>query len=501
MKPNILDRAIGWVAPAAGAKRLRDRAAMEISARSYDAATKSRHRDPFYSRGSSADAEISKAGGNLRDNMRDLVRNNPYAANAIHNIVTHAVGAGIVPRSKSKRVNKLFADWAKQCDADGHLDFYGIQALAVRGMLEAGDGLIRRRRRLDTDGLEVPLQLQVVESDHIDTSKNGQFGGTEVFDGIGVDALGMPTEYWLFRQHPGSPRGFLQSSIAVPVADLAHGFEKQRTQSRGAPWGTPAITHIRDLAEYEAAEGLRKKLESCLVGVVVGEGDDPAGVSGMPLDEDASPGVYNADGAIVERFEPGAFYHARGGKDIKFTQPAANGSYDSYKVAKLHDIAAGFRVPYSLLSGNLSKVNYSSGKIGLETYKKTIDELQWKIIIPMLLQPIWDWFCEAAYFAGKISQRRVPVEWSPPRFPSADEAKDINARVAAMRSGLLNPLHAIAETGYTPDEVIAGYVEWNALLDKHGLIFDSDPRKMSQAGQTQQRAGNDPPDKETDDDD
>jgi len=55
-----------------------------------------------------------------------------------------------------------------------------------------------------------------------------------------------------------------------------------------------------------------------------------------------------------------------------------------------------------------------------------------------------------------------------------------------MRSGLLNPLTAIAETGYTPDEVLAGYVEWNALLDKHGLIFDSDPRRMSQAGQTQQ---------------
>ena len=54
-----------------------------------------------------------------------------------------------------------------------------------------------------------------------------------------------------------------------------------------------------------------------------------------------------------------------------------------------------------------------------------------------------------------------------------------------MRAGLLNPMTAIAETGYTPDEVVAGYVEWNALLDKHGLIFDSDPRHMSQAGQTQ----------------
>ena len=87
--------------------------------------------------------------------------------------------------------------------------------------------------------------------------------------------------------------------------------------------------------------------------------------------------------------------------------------------------------------------------------------------------------------AGKIRSKTVAVEWSPPRFPSADEAKDIAARVAAMRAGLLNPLTAIGETGYTPDEVLAGYVEWNARLDKHGLIFDSDPRHMSQAGQTQ----------------
>jgi lambda family phage portal protein len=487
---NLLDKAIGWVNPAAGLRR----AALRKALRGYDAARPSRHRDSWYSaRGTSADAEISAAGPRLRDNMRDLVRNSPYAAQAIHNIVTHAVGSGIVPRTKDKRVNRLFDEWAKVCDADGHLDFHGIVALAVRGMLESGDGLVRRRRRLDKDGLPVPLQLQVIEADHIDTSKNGFFNGLNVVEGIGVNSIGKPVEYWLYPQHPGSSRGYLQESVAVPVTDIAHCFEKQRTQSRGTPWGTPAINDLRDLAEYETAEVVRKKLEACVVGVVTG-GDNEDGVSGVPLSDGEVPGVYNADGALVERFEPGAFYHARGGRDIRFTQPAANGSYDSWKIAKLHDIAAGFRVPYALLSGNLSKVNYSSGKIGLETYKRTIDELQWKIIIKMLLEPIWDWFCEAAYLSGKIKQRYVPVEWSPPRFPSADEAKDITARIAAIRAGLMNPMTAIAETGFTPDEVIAGYVEWNELLDKHGLVFDTDPRRMSQAGQTQQKPADDPPD-------
>lgn len=35
---------------------------------------------------------------------------------------------------------------------------------------------------------------------------------------------------------------------------------------RGVPWGTPAMTSLRDLSEYEGAEILRKKLEACLVG-------------------------------------------------------------------------------------------------------------------------------------------------------------------------------------------------------------------------------------------
>lgn len=71
---NVLDKAIGWVNPAAGLRRAAQRKAL----RGYDAAKPSRYRDSWYSHGGSADAEISKAGGRLRDNMRDLVRNSPY---------------------------------------------------------------------------------------------------------------------------------------------------------------------------------------------------------------------------------------------------------------------------------------------------------------------------------------------------------------------------------------------------------------------------------------
>lgn len=497
MQLNILDRAIGWIAPAAGARRAQNRAVIQKATRGYDAATKNRYRDPWYSRGSSADTEISRAGGTLRDQMRDLVRNNPHAANAIHGLVTHAVGAGIVPRTKDKRVNALFAEWAKKCDAAGHLDFYGLQALAVREMLETGDGLVRRRARRAGDGLPVPLQIQVLEIDHLDTSRNWVPGAGKIIQGIELSPIDKPVAYWLYPEHPGAMHpGTAQVSLEsrpVPVSELAHCFEKQRTQSRGVPWGAPAMATLRDLAEYETAEIVRKKMEACLVGVVTGGEDETPGLSGIP--EDDARGVYNSDGEIVEKMSPGGFFHARGGKDIKFTAPAATGSYDAYKTSMLHTIAAGFRVPYSLLSGNLSRVNYSSGKMGLETYKRTIDAMQWDIIIPMLLEPIWRWFCEAAYAAGQIDQRYIPVEWSPPKFPSADEARDVAATVNAVRAGIKSPLHAIAETGWTPDEIIGDFAAWHEMIDAGGMIFDSDPRRMSQAGQAQQHA-DEPPDKD-----
>lgn len=492
-RANILDRAIGVVAPGIAARRVRQREVFDILTRGYDGAKIGRKNAGWRTAGTSADTEIAAAGPLLRDRMRDLVRNNPHAANAVAQLVASICGDGIVPRAKTgnarrnKKVNALFAEFVKQCDVDGRLDFYGLQSLAVREMIESGDGLVRRRRVKADAGLAVPLQLQVVETDLIDSHRVWGMGANGyAVQGIQFNSDGKRTHYWMFPTHPGNawiePKSSLSSS-AIPASDIAHVYELQRTQVRGIPWGSPVVTSLRDLGTYEEAEIVRKKIESCTVGVLVG-GDENDGV-GIPLDGDQKPGVYDADGFMIEKFEPGMFAVARGGRDIKFNAPAATGSYDAYKRASLHTIAAGFRMPYALLSGDLSKVNYTSSKVGFETFRRLISSVQWHIVIPLLCQPIWDWFCEAAYLAGKIDTPKVDVEWTPPRFFSADPKKDTQAIVAEVRAGLKSPQRAIAETGYDPDEVLDEFAEWNAKLDKAGIVFDTDPRHVTQAGQAQ----------------
>ncbi|BCP53790.1 hypothetical protein K32_24070 [Kaistia sp. 32K] len=49
--------------------------------------------------------------------------------------------------------------------------------------------------------------------------------------------------------------------------------------------------------------------------------------------------------------------------------------------------------------------------------------------ISKFLQPIWDSFCEAAWLAGKIPDRTVPVEWHLRKFERVDPLKDAAAVV------------------------------------------------------------------------
>lgn len=487
-KVTLIDRAIGVVSPRAALRRVQARAAFEV-VRDYAGADRGRLHASWRTRSSSANSEIARSGPLLRDRMRDLVRNNPLAANAVDIMVTHAVGDGIVPKFKDAKVRAAFKRWAKSCDAAGELDFYGIQALAVREMIEGGESLVRRVWRPYRPGAGVPLKLQVMEADQIDSTKDGSLSGkSNLVQGIELDEFGGKAAFWLFEQHPDNriTGAGLNRSVRVERADVAHLLEKQRTQIRGVPWGSPVITDLRELDGYKEAERVRKRLESCMVGIMTGgEDDDSIGLA--PSAAEPERGFFDAHGQRVEKFSPGMFYNAVGGRDVKFTQPAVTGDYAEYIETEEHWIAAGFRMPHFVLTGRLDKVNYSSSKVGLEVYKRTISRLQWQTIVPMLIEPIIGWWLQAAFLAGEIDDPLADYEIVPPRFYSADPIKDLNALKAEIRSGLKSWQQALAERGEDADDMAGQLAEDAKRFDSHGLVLDVDPRQMSLAGQTQQR--------------
>ena len=125
-------------------------------------------------------------------------------------MVSNAVGTGIKPQSKaknaefSKAVQALWLRWSDEADSHGVHDFYGLQASICRSMIEGGECFVRFRVRRTEDGLSVPLQLQALESEHLDTSVNRILAtGNMVRNGIEFNKLGQREAYYLFREHPG----------------------------------------------------------------------------------------------------------------------------------------------------------------------------------------------------------------------------------------------------------------------------------------------------------
>ncbi len=117
-------------------------------------------------------------GGELqRACARQLVRTNPYASNAAASFAAHAVGCRIKPSSLvedgalNDQIQRLWLAWTDEADADGLTDFYGLQTMAARAMFEAGECFFRFRARRPEDGLSVPLQLQMLSSEHLHLAK------------------------------------------------------------------------------------------------------------------------------------------------------------------------------------------------------------------------------------------------------------------------------------------------------------------------------------------
>ena len=190
--------------------------------RGYAAAQDSRA-SSWAASGGSANGEVGAAAPTVARRARDAVRNDPYAARIVDLWTGNAVGAGITTRWPDKPHAEAWRRWSDStaCDAEGRLDLYGLQALVMRAVVESGECFVRLLPADITPANPIGLRLQVLESDHLDTARNGMVEGLPTLQGIALGDAGDPVAYWLHRIHPGAswllPSGGRLTSEAVPA--------------------------------------------------------------------------------------------------------------------------------------------------------------------------------------------------------------------------------------------------------------------------------------------
>jgi lambda family phage portal protein len=183
----------------------------------------------------------------------------------------------------------------------------------------------------------------------------------------------------------------------------------------------------------------------------------------------------SADGRPIDMLEPGMIQRLPPATDVKFASPPMTAGYPDYVRAQLRRVAVGYGVPYETLAGDLSQVNFSSGRMGWIEFQRSVDQWRWHMLIPHLCEPIGRWFCEAATPALNM-RSDFSLSWTPPRREMIDPAKEIAASRDSVRAGLSSRSEELRKLGYDPDKVEADLAAENKRADALGLKFDSDGR-------------------------
>ena len=477
---EIIERALGTISPGWALKRAHSRIRLSAT-RKYEGASKAKRMGGWKTAGGSANSEIEFSGIILRDRARDLYRNNPWARRAVNAIVDNTVGHGVAAQiaadSRETPDGKAFSEWWAEwagttaCDANGQHDLAGLQRLWLRTIAQSGECLIRARLRRSSDGLPIPLQLQVLEPDHIDSTTTANAGDDRFVAGVKFNKIGKRLGYQLYKEHPGEASSVSLESVFVPAESVAHGYLQERPgQVRGVTWLAAAIIRMRNLDGYEDAELMRQKIASCFAGYIT----DPDGEIGSgPGSEEVAP---------FDLVEPGTVTTLPPGVSIEFSKPPEVTGYGAFVSQQLRAVAMSLGITYQMLAGDYSDVNFSSGRMGHLEAQRTIGVWQRDVIQNQFCKPVLRWAFQAAMIAGR-QNRPIPVHWIPPRREMIDPAKEIPALVLAIESGLMTWPAAVQSMGYDPEEQLATIAATQEKMKALGIdLGKGSPGSSDRAG-------------------
>lgn len=430
--------------------------------------------------------QLAASGETLVARARWLYENDGYGGNAVDEWTSAVIGDGIKPRprklrNKAKRraLLDLFFRWTEEADAEERTDFYGLQEKIAREAYLAGECFARLRSRRPGDMQTVPFQVEIYPTEMLDLAFDADLGnGRYIRAGIEFNAIGRRTAYHFFRSNPSDyqpGRTFSRERVRVPAADVIHVYDgRQAGQLRGNTRIARVLVKLFSLETYDDAELDRKKNGALFTAFLIGRGENPI----VDLNEDDDDG----EDEVIGSMEPGAIVDLGDDKDIKFSQPTeVGGSYEPFQYRTLLKICAGLGVPYSIVTGDVTRGNFSNVRTSIVQFRRRVSQWQNNTMIFQFCRPVWDRFVRTAVLAGLIDQADYDkdpsvyhsVEWLAPVAEWIDPEKDVNAEIKAVENGFKSRSMVVAQRGYDREDLDDEIEEERKDAKRRGLKFGS----------------------------
>lgn len=462
---NFLDKAISFFSPVVAARRARARLALSVF-NSYDGADKGRRAlKEWKTFGNDADADILDDLSTLRENSRDLVRNNPIATGAIKTKVTSVVGTGLRLQSridrdalrltdgqadaweaKTEREWRLFWD-SKNCDVTRTLNGFGLTRQVYQQAKENGDVFILLPR-VTRPGVPYELALQVIEADRV-CNPDGVADSETLAGGIKKDKHGAPLKYYILKHHPGNK--YIQATEEwetrpafgqkTGIRNVIHLYNPTRPgQTRGVPDLAPVIEALKQLGRYTEAEIMAAVISgmfTVFIETETGEGVfDYTNLANETGQKSSDRDLKMGNGVIMEL--------ARGEKVHDSNPGRPNTAFDQFVLAILRQVGVALEIPFEILTKHFVSSYSASRAALLELWKYVLTERQW--LADNFLKLVYEVWMYEAVAAGRvvapgfladpgIRAAYLEGDFIGPAKGQLDELKEVKAAQARVDGG------------------------------------------------------------------
>ena len=181
--------------------------------------------------------------------------------------------------------------------------------------------------------------------------------------------------------------------------------------------------------------------------------------------------------------------YRRGTGAVEVVNPSGGGSHTAFARRALEAAAVGTGLTYDQVSGDLTAANYSSLRAGKIEFRRLCEQVQYGMLIPMLVRPIAERFhAQGALLGLWGTEMPEGVSHVSPAHEMIDPLKDTAALVAQVRAGFVPLPEAVASFGYDFRQAVEMIRDANAAVDDAGVALDTDPRRVAKTGVAQDAA-------------
>lgn len=451
VKPNLLDRVVGYMFPDRGARRLQYRAAIDcfVSARgqsSFDAVKKSPYNRNLHLVGGEGDAHLGVQDlFELRETSRLMDLNNGLSMSIMDRVAENVVGPGgyeLKPKTLSKDINKQisedFSYWFHhQMDHRRESHGWPLIRTCYRSSLRDGDGW--GEFIFEGDCSVMMFEGCRVISPEIRRNPKVRSNGKlrPLINGVVKDGNGRKTHLWIADKSPTSPYVSNKDGRLFNAKNFIQFYNTKRlTFSRGIPVLAPMIREVNDIDDLLVFERTAAKKVASMNLIV--KTSNPGGVAGFALGQNQQ--VVANQKQMPQYLDPmrlNYFSKDVDIEDIKSNHP--NTTFEPFIELLNRYVGLPVGLPLELVLLDFSKVNFASSRQLLNQAQLHFQCEQESVGFP--ISRIYEmWLSHRMergdYDRDKMGPNPLNHYWGFTGWPSPNPLQDVMAAAKAVETGL-----------------------------------------------------------------